>query len=234
MSLCVCKGTKIFCNYANKFMTPSFLSFLFQVSLLSAPLIPTHLRPQTSNPITNCFIRTHWICCFIYTDREWTPLSLEFLLVLDGTVCRTQREESGALAMPRVYLKVRIVFVLTILTTCFLPWPAALWGMYREEANDTGDFQSVSCFLFYKFVFYLWGDENSSEILYLQQSIRCYEQCRGCFWLTPDLEFCLWSLAWSRPQVLFHSYKEGRTLQVRVSIEYFLEDVILVIVWQVK
>ena len=42
--------------------------------------------------------------------------------------------------MPFVYLKVRIVFVLTILTilTTYLPvWPAALRGTYEEKANDS-------------------------------------------------------------------------------------------------
>lgn len=74
-----------------------FHFFLLQASVLFVLLNPTlspHLRPQTSNPITHCFVRTHWIWFFIYTDSGWTPLSVEFLLVLDGTVRRAQQEGS--------------------------------------------------------------------------------------------------------------------------------------------
>lgn len=49
--------------------------------------------------------------------------------------------------MPLVYLKVRIVFVLTILTTYLPSWPAAPRGTYEEEASDSDDSLSVSCLL---------------------------------------------------------------------------------------
>lgn len=51
--------------------------------------------------------------------------------------------------MPLVYLNVRIVFVLTILTTYLPSWPAAPRGTYEEEANDSDDSLSVSCFFFF-------------------------------------------------------------------------------------
>lgn len=48
--------------------------------------------------------------------------------------------------MPLVYLKVRIVFVLTILTTYLPFWPAAPRGTYKEEANDSdGDVSVCLC-----------------------------------------------------------------------------------------
>ena len=56
--------------------------------------------------------------------------------------------------MPLVYLKVRIVFVLAILTTYLPSWLAAPRGTYEEEANDSDDFLSVSCF-FYVCILYL-------------------------------------------------------------------------------
>lgn len=54
--------------------------------------------------------------------------------------------------MPLVYLKVRIVFVLTILTTYLPSWPAAPRGMYEEEANDSDDSLSMSCFFLFFFM----------------------------------------------------------------------------------
>lgn len=84
-------------NCANECMTSFFLWFLFQVSVLFVLLIPTfypHLRPQTSNPITHYFVRTHWIRIFIYTDSGWTPQLVESLPVMDWIVRRAQWEGS--------------------------------------------------------------------------------------------------------------------------------------------
>lgn len=54
------------------------------------------------------------------------------------------REQASVL--PLVYLKVRIVFVLTILTTYLPAWPAAPRGTYEEEVNDTDGDTSSLCF----------------------------------------------------------------------------------------
>ncbi len=121
----------------------SVFDFFLQESVLFVLLIPTlspHLHPQTSNPITHCFVRTHWIWFFIYTDNGWTPLLVEFLVVLVGTVRRAQQEGSR----PLVYLKVRIVFVLAILTTYLPSWLAAPRGTYEEEVKDSDIFLSTS------------------------------------------------------------------------------------------
>lgn len=65
--------------------------------------------------------------------------------------------------MPLVYLKVRIVFVLTILTTYLPSWPAAPRGTYEEEASDSDEFSL--CLLFF---FHLRRNEKSFRVSYLQ------------------------------------------------------------------
>lgn len=74
---------------------------------------------------------------------------------LCGTVRWTQQEGRrgwGATALPLVYLKVRIVFVLTILTTSLPPQPAAqrCTSSVKRRCSDI----SVSPFLFVFFFFF--------------------------------------------------------------------------------
>lgn len=68
--------------------------------------------------------------------------------------------------MPLVYLKVRIVFVLTILTTYLPSWPAAPRGPYEEEASDSDDSLSVSCLLtcVHFFIFYFFICEEMKSL----------------------------------------------------------------------
>lgn len=63
--------------------------------------------------------------CWLNSSLSWVELFAE------------HNKKGAGLVMPLVYLKVRIVFVLTILTTYLPFWPAALRGIYEEEANDS-------------------------------------------------------------------------------------------------
>lgn len=98
-------------------------------------------------------------CLFILTVGElhcWLNSSSSWMELF----AVHSRNGAGLGLMSLVYLKVRIVFVLTILTTHLPSWPAAPRGTYEEEANDSDDSLSVSCF-FYVYAFFICEEMKS-------------------------------------------------------------------------
>lgn len=69
-----------------------FHALLFQIWLFFVLVSDffTHQCPQALNPTVKD-IRTHCFCFAIQTDSGWAPLLIESLLVMGGSVCRTQQ-----------------------------------------------------------------------------------------------------------------------------------------------
>lgn len=117
-----------------------FLFYWFQLCLLiyaHKHQIPLHTALLELIGFSFLFILTVGeLHCWLNSWLSWMELS---------TAGREQ-----ALVMLLVYLKVRIVFVLTILKTYLPSWPAAPRGTYEEEANDS-DGDTSACFLYFFF-----------------------------------------------------------------------------------
>lgn len=117
--------------------------FWFLASALFVPLILTlshHLRPKTSNLIILRFVKKS-LNLTSYFCRQRVNSVAGWITRCHGRSCSPStagRERVSAIAL--VYLKVKIVFVLTIRTTYLLPWPlrVCLWGaMHKEEGSSS-------------------------------------------------------------------------------------------------
>lgn len=163
--LCCKRTKKPFFNYANKFKTSFFFDFCFRKSVLVVLLIQTlspHLCPQTSNPITHCSFRIHWIRIFIYTDSGWTPL-VEFLLVMDGIVRWAQQEDSR----PRwcfLFITRWKLFLFLQFSHVSLLGPSEAHMKRRRVIQQTILSLSFVCYV----CVFLWRNEKSSGVSYIQ------------------------------------------------------------------
>lgn len=126
-----------------------FLSFFYFCIMFFPPLywfhsscVPREIKSQCALLCQNSFD------LFFYLYWQWVNSTVGWIPGCLGWNCllNTAGREQASV-MPLVYLKVRIVFVLTILTTHLPPRPAAQRGTYEEEVNDSGWDISV-CILF--------------------------------------------------------------------------------------
>lgn len=161
---CAAKRTKPFFNYANKFMISFCLWFLLQVSVLFVLLIPTFVSSSTPTDIKSHYalLCQNSLDLVYYLYWQWVNSTVGWIPPCPGWNCSLSaagREQASV--MPLVYLKVRIVFVLTILTTYLPSWPAAPRGTYEEEANDSDWDISVCLLFFYVHAFFIWEEMKS-------------------------------------------------------------------------
>lgn len=129
----------------------SFFHFFFASSICFICSIESNFV-SSSTPTD---IKSHYaLLCqnsldlIFYLYWQWVNSTVGWIPPRPGWNCSPSaagREQASV--MPLVYLKVRIVFVLTILTTYLPSWPAAPRGTYEEEASDSDDSLSVSCLL---------------------------------------------------------------------------------------
>lgn len=128
------KITKRLFKCANKFMTlfSFFISHISFIPSIDSNFVSSY-EPKDIKPhytVTVCCMRWegggyHRIRLFIQTGSGWTMWSAELPAVAGRNCFSSTVGEGGkpASAMPLVYLKVKIVFVLTIRTTHLLPRP---------------------------------------------------------------------------------------------------------------
>lgn len=151
-----------------------FLSFFYFCIIFL--LIPFFMRAHRNQiPVCTSLSELIW-SIFFYLYWQWVNSTVGWIPGCLGWNCllNTAGREQASV-MPLVYLKVRIVFVLTILTTYLPPRPAAQRGTYEEEVNDSGWDISV-CLLFSYVcvcVFNLWRNEKFFRVWYRQQYIWC-------------------------------------------------------------
>lgn len=113
--------------------------FWFLASALFVPLILTlshHLRPKTSNLIILCFVKKSLNLTSYFCRQRVNSVVVGWITRCHGRSCSPSTAgRERASAIPLVYLKVKIVFVLTIRTTYLLPWPLRVCLSRKEEAH---------------------------------------------------------------------------------------------------
>lgn len=144
-----------------------YLLYLFQLCLLTHAhrhQIPLHTASWELIGSSFLFVLTVGeLHCWLNSSSSW----MEMFLSTAG------REPAS---LPLVYLKVRIVFVLTILTTYLPPWPAAQRGTYIG-----GERFRQRCFCRSLFqvgwIFYLWKNETFFMLSCLRRHIWSKQHC---------------------------------------------------------